>query len=215
MAKQLKLSVKARQTGQKSIARTLRNQGMVPAIAYGKDFENINLAIDTKELYSVLHSESGINSFLKLDMDGKDLGLFVIKDLNMDPLKRAPRHVDLMALIMDREMNFMIPIEFEGNPQGVRDGGILEEVIREAHVRCTPKDIVEHMKVDVSAMKVNDHITIADLAAAYPSVKFMDAPDALVVTVSLPRSEVAAEAAKDGPVAPEVIHGGPKKDEAK
>ena len=90
-----------------------------------------------------------------------------------------------------------IPIEFEGAPKGLAEGGvmtILRDVLR---VRCLPRDIPEKFTLDVSQLALNESIVAGkfDLPAG---VKLAEDSHDTIVTCAIPRvkvEEVPAEAA--------------------
>ena len=53
----------------------------------------------------------------------------------------------------------------KGNPIGCRQGGgILDIVLHEIEIECFPKDLPSEIRVDVSALNINDHITVSELS---------------------------------------------------
>lgn len=210
--KTFELKAERRKVGKKSINRKLRREGKVPAEIYGKDMENLHIAVNSRELYRIVHSESGINSFIRLIMEGKDLGLFVIKELDIDPIKLIYRHVDFAKLTEDEEMTFHVPVHFEGVPEGVKKGGILEEHLREVEITCLPKDLVDYIAIDISHLEIGEHISISDLQEKFPNFKFEEEPETVVVIVSAPKTgEEESEEGEGEEPEVEVIHG--KKEE--
>jgi len=194
MSEKFEIKVKTRTPGKKSINRQLRKNGYLPGEAYGKDFENKHIALPARDLLTILHSESGLNSFIHLmDDRGKEIGVFVIRDLDIDPVKNVIRNVDFERLTMDRVMEFDIPLHFTGTAAGVKKGGILEELYREVTVRCNPKDIEDYIEVDVSELDFGDHIYIRDLQDRFSKLEFMDEPDTAIVTISAPEEEIEEE----------------------
>ncbi len=208
MSERFKLKVKDRVPGKKTINRMLRRSGYLPAEAYGKEFENKHLAVPARELLNILHSESGLNSFIHLkDEKNKEVGVFVIRDLDIDPVRHVIRNVDFEKISMDREMEFDIPLHFTGLSAGVKKGGILEELHREVTVRCNPKDLVDFIEVDVVDLDFGDHISVSDLQGRFSKLTFLDAPDTTLATISAPEEEIEEEeeVAEEESLEPEVI----------
>lgn len=209
MFKQFTLVAEKRELGKKSINNQLRKKGRVPVVAYGQEFENVHLHVDAKELYQILHSATGMNSFIEIKVNDDALGVFFAKEVVSDPIRPVLLHIDFEKITEGREMNFMIPVELTGSAKGVRVGGIVEELFRELEVRCLPKNLIDHIKIDVSDLDVNQHVSISDIDARYENLEFTADPKTVIVTVSAPRTEEEeGDEEEDGSVEPEVIHGG-------
>jgi large subunit ribosomal protein L25 len=59
----------------------------------------------------------------------------------------------------------IIPVKFEGTAPGVRDaGGNLQKNKRKLIVKALPKNLPDFLLADVSTLKLNDSITVADLS---------------------------------------------------
>ncbi|MFM9054118.1 MAG: 50S ribosomal protein L25, partial [Solirubrobacterales bacterium] len=80
---------------------------------------------------------------------------------------------------------------------GVREGGVLEHVLREVTVEALPTDIPDSLSMDVSDLEINDTATMSRLVVPAGVELVVEDPDEVtVVTVSPPRVEeepVAAE----------------------
>jgi large subunit ribosomal protein L25 len=103
-----------------------------------------------------------------------------------------------------------VPIRILGTAEGVKtDGGLLEFVLRQVEVQCLPSDIPEHLDLDVSALRLNQHLSVKDLPAR-ERVTVLDDPEAIVCVVAVPKEEAApvVEEAAVETAEPEVIKKG-------
>jgi large subunit ribosomal protein L25 len=75
---------------------------------------------------------------------------------------------------------------------GIRDGGVLEQISRELTIEALPTDIPDSLTHDVSAMDINDTLTLASLTPP-STVTFVDDPETVVATLSPPRLQLEAE----------------------
>src|SRR5262249_40485510 len=164
----------------------------------------------------ILRSESGVNTIFQLNLAGTDQRRHVmIREYQVDPLEGELLHADFLRIAMDAVIEVEVPIRLTGESAGVKlDGGILEPVNRTVRVSCLPGDIPEHLALDVSAMKINDHLSVSDLPKSDKFTILSD-PGAIVVVVAPPaKEEVAAtaapgvEAAAPAPTEPELIKKG-------
>jgi large subunit ribosomal protein L25 len=92
-----------------------------------------------------------------------------------------------------------IPIELHGEPVGVRAGGILEQLIRDLEISCSPKDLPEIIHADVSELGVGESITVGNLEL--PEGVSATLPDNVLVAIvneSRATKSAAAEGGKEG-----------------
>jgi large subunit ribosomal protein L25 len=197
----------------KNEARRLRRQGRIPAVIYGGGGDRpvgIPIAVSPKELLRILHSESGANTLIGLQLDGTDSRVMV-REYQLDPVSRELLHADFYRIAMDKRITVTIPVVVQGEPKGVKlQGGLLDFVHREIEVECLPADIPEAIEVDVSELMLGQNIRVRDLT---PSPKWTPVSEAemMLVHVVAPKAEepVAAEAAvATTPAEPEVIKKG-------
>lgn len=222
MIKDITITASSREGTGKGPARRLRAQGMIPAAVYGEGGEASAVAINAKELATILRSGSGQNTIFKIALpqgDGEPANV-IIKDYQVDPIKGRLLHADLLRLSMTTLTRVDVPIETLGEPAGVKtDGGILEVQLREIEVECLPGDIPQHLQVDVSHLQIGDHVTVADLVYDREKVKVLADEQQIVAGVLAPRmvEEVAPVAVVEGEAAagaePEVIKKGKGEEE--
>ena len=153
MIKDLTINASAREGVGKGPTRRLRAQGMIPAAVYGEGTEAVAVAVNAKEIATILRSETGHNTIFKLALPNGDdePATVIIKDYQVDPVRGRLLHADLFRLSMTTATRVEVSIETFGEPPGVKsEGGILELQLRDIEVECLPGDIPEHLKVDVS-----------------------------------------------------------------
>lgn len=217
MIKDITITASSREGTGKGPARRLRAQGMIPAAVYGEGGEASAVAINAKELATILRSGSGQNTIFKIALpqgDGEPANV-IIKDYQVDPIKGRLLHADLLRLSMTTLTRVDVSVETLGEPAGVKtDGGILEVQLREIEVECLPGDIPQHLQVDVSHLQIGDHVTVADLVYDREKVKVLADEQQIVAGVLAPRmvEEVAPAAVVEGEAVagaePEVIKKG-------
>ena len=193
----------------KQAAKRLRRSGKTPGIYYIHGEESVPIALDNKELYSVIHNEASI---IDLRFDSGDKIKCVIREIQWHPVQDEPVHVDLMGIKMTEKGQFEVPVHLAGNPVGVKQqGGVLEQIIREISVECLPGDIPEHLEVDVTDLEIGDAIRVDQLEI--DKVKILTDPSQSIAIVRAPRvvEEEEAVVEEEEGAEPEVV--GEKKDE--
>jgi large subunit ribosomal protein L25 len=135
--------------------------------------------------------------------------------VQFDPVSDRPIHFDLQGLRENEKLIIEVPVVLVGGtPQGVRDGGMLQQTIHKLKVSCLPKDIPEKVEVDVSALAMNHSVHVRELNV--PNVTILDNLDSTVVGVVPPTIHKEAEVAVPAEEAlkePEVVGKGKKAEE--
>jgi large subunit ribosomal protein L25 len=220
-------AVKRATTGKnaKNEARRLRAAGSVPAVVYGASTGDAPasqpVSVDPKSLLRILHSDSGVNTLIKLRVDGGAETSVLVKEYQIDPITNRLLHADFYQLAMDKVLVLTVPVILRGEPKGVKlQGGLLDFVTRDIEVECLPADIPEHIDIDVSGLELHQSIRVRDLPAN-PKWKAVSEGDTMLVHIVLPKAEESAaattEAAAPAVAEPEVAKKGKtdKEDEAK
>lgn len=173
-------------------SRRLRLTGRVPAVVYGKDIEPQAIAVDRRELYGVLHTEAGLNALINLEIEGGSNQLTMAKVVERHPVRGEIIHVDFITISLTETTRVEVLLELQGDPIGVREGGIIETINNSVVVEALPTEIPTSIIIDVSGMDVGDTLRVADLPVI-EGVEYVDDVDQPLITVVLPAAEVAAE----------------------
>jgi len=207
------VDVTRRDTAGKNVSRRLRRAGRIPAILYGAGKEPVPLTVDPDRIKEIIRSESGVNTIFQLNLSGTDQKRHaMIKEYQVEPIEGRLLHADFVRIQMDAVIEVDVPVVLKGEPAGVKlDGGILEHVTRQVRVSCLPGDIPEHADIDVSELKIGDHLSVADLPKS-DKYRIISDPGLILAVCSAPAKEEvvtpgAGEAAL-APAEPEVIKKG-------
>jgi len=137
-------------------------------VVYGAEKDTaVEISVDPKMLLRILHSESGVNSLIALQLEGAPDTRVLVKEYQVDPVQHNLLHADFYQLAMDKKLTVTVPIVLKGEARGVKQqGGIVDFVHREIEIECLPADIPESVAIDVSELMLNQGIRVRDLAAA-------------------------------------------------
>jgi large subunit ribosomal protein L25 len=203
------IEARRRERGNKNVNLRMRKAGSIPGVMYGPGKEPIAVALDPSVVSDILHSDSGRNTIITVNVEGNAPTNAMIKDYQLHPLKGNLIHADLMEIAMDRLIEVTVNIEVQGEAEGVKiGGGIMDFVTRSVEVECLPGDIPESIQVDVSHLKINEYLRVKNIVVS-DKIKVLTEPDVVIVTVVPPiKEELPAVEAPAATAEPEVIKKG-------
>jgi large subunit ribosomal protein L25 len=190
----VKLSVRERDGRGTGDSRRLRRDGMVPGVIYGRGKAPHAICIEERELRRVLTGDHGLHAILDVTLDGQSTSrASILKDYQVDPVRGHLLHVDLQEVRLDQPIQAQVVVELVGDPEGVKEGGVLSQVQREVNVEALPLEIPDRLELDVSGMAIGDTLRLADLPAR-GGVTYLDDPEETVLaTVTMPTRIVEPE----------------------
>ncbi|MGB0909430.1 MAG: 50S ribosomal protein L25 [Nitrospirales bacterium] len=191
----LEVNVARRDNAGKGPARELRRNGRIPAVLYGSG-TSLLLSMDPKDARHVILSQTGHTGLLTVQITGSgapEQRVALLKDYQIDPVAGTILHVDLFEVAMEKPLRVKIPVITIGSPIGVKEGGVLQTVLRELHIECLPAQIPDHIEVETSSLQVGQGIHVKDVAVA-DGVKILDDADLMVTHVVTKISEAKLEA---------------------
>jgi len=189
-----KLLVTERETLGSAETRRLRKQGFVPGVLYGSG-EPVAISIAERELRRALTGAAGLHSILDVEIDGKGkTHASILKEYQVDPVRGGVTHVDLQEVRLDRPITASVSVHLAGGEvaPGVKEGGVLSQVLREVNVEALPLEVPEHIEVDVSNLEIGATLRISDLVAP-EGAKLLDDPESVVATITAPTKEIVEE----------------------
>ena len=190
----LVLTATVREDTGKGAARRLRREGMLPAVLYGETQTNLSLNVREAQKY---FNTKGFNQLITLQVKkgrSKQELPVLVKEIQYDPLKGTPLHVDFYQVSMEQKVVVKVPVVLVGEDERENDGSIIDTVLYEVEVSCLPADIPAKIEVDISGLTMNNSITVGDLQPP-AGVEFVTPADEPVVQAIAPRVE--AEAAEE------------------
>ncbi len=173
---------------------TVRNNGMVPAVVYGASTENTSISVPSIDFVKVFR-EAGESSTIVLEMGVKKVDV-LIHDVQFDPIKGFPLHVDFLAVDMNKPVHVSVPIEFSGVAPAEKAGlGTLVKVLHEVEIKALPKDLPHTISVDITTLETLEnqiHVKDIKLPAGVTMLSDADEVVALVAQAKEEKEEVGA-----------------------
>jgi large subunit ribosomal protein L25 len=207
------IAAERRSPGGRRANQYLRKNGRVPAIIYGHQKEPEAISLPQHDLAVALGHGTRM---LEVQIGG-DAQNVLIKDVQYDYLGVDVVHVDLTRVDLTELVEVRVPIEYKGEPVGVREGGQLEHHLMELEVECQTAAIPQSIRVRVDSIKLGESLYVRDVQVE-PGIRIITHSDEVVCTVRPPVVVAAAEeeeaAEKEGAAEPEVISRGKEESEA-
>jgi len=160
------LTAQSRKETGKGAARTLRRQALIPAVFYGPEVDPVHLSLEYRDLEKLIKTGAGENVIIDLAIETGESTLShraMLKEIQMDPVKRTILHVDLYEISMDKTIEVEVPIILRGAPKGVSEGGILQQVSRTLEISCLPDNIPDAFELEVTELEIGDSLHVSDL----------------------------------------------------
>ncbi len=179
------LAVASRAPRHSRDARRARRTGSVPGVLYGGDAEPVSISINSRELRQTLAASGAV---IDLSIDGGSAESVVVKDTQRHPVRGEIMHVDLLRVDLKQKIQATVPLEIVDaeDAAGVKQGGIIEHLVREVTVEALPTDIPESVAVSIKDLKVGHSLTLAD-ATVDGDFTIADDEDTTVVNLRAPR----------------------------
>lgn len=187
----------------KGVARKIRREDLIPGVVYGRGNDPRSIKIDPLDIEKLLHS----NAIFDLTFVGEDgeAATVIIKDFQKDVIKGDLLHVDFQFISMDEKITVSVPLHLEGDALGVRDGGVLQQLIREIEIEALPTEIPEEITLDISELGMGESLAVADLDL--PDIDLVTDSEEVIVTIVAPTEMVVEEEEEEDEdfLEPEVI----------
>ncbi len=177
-------------------AGRLRREGLVPAVVYGLGNDTLPIVVPARELGHILAGESGANTLITLAVDGDDV-LTLARQIQRHPTRGDLLHVDFIRIRRDVAVSADIPLHLVGEATGVKDGGLLEQLVFTVTVQAMPGNIPVGIELAVEDLAIGDQRRMSDITLPAGVETELD-PETVLVVVAAPRVAVEDEEAVEG-----------------
>lgn len=180
---ELTLECQTRPAGSKP--NSLRRSGLIPAVLYGHNgVESLALTVPAKVAETLVRKASVNNTMIdisvpELPWQGKAL----LREVQSHPWKRSLYHLSFFSVGTQAFLDVDVPVHVVGEAPGVKlNGGSLDQILTELHVRCAPNLIPDFIEADVSNLQVGGSLHVNELKLP-AGVTSLGEPDRVVVTI--------------------------------
>lgn len=191
MMEEVLLQVSKRDVVGKQV-KTLRRDGLLPAIVYGRGISSIPISINSREANKILSAITS-SSLVVLDIDG-DKHTTLVREKQRDPVTGEVLHMDFYEVSMTEKLRTNVGLEFQGESPAVKElMGVLVTVMESLEVECLPQDLPNRIVADLSTLEeIGDSLYVRDISLP-PNVELISDIDGLVVVISPPAVEEIEE----------------------
>jgi large subunit ribosomal protein L25 len=176
-------------------SRRLRRQGFVPGVVYQPGRPSLALSLPDRDLRRAL--AEGRTAVIDLTIDGSGARPVLLKDWDLHPVRGNVLHVDFQEVDLTVEVEAPVAVVLVGVPAGVKEGGVLDQTLREIVVRALPDTLPDHLEIDVSELDIGSSTSVADITAP-PGVTIVTEPEIVVASVVAPSVEEVVEEPEEG-----------------
>jgi large subunit ribosomal protein L25 len=158
--------------------KQMRREGRVPGIVYGPVIkETVPVSVDRREFLK-FYQTTGHSTLFDLKWEDGNESVF-IREVQLDPVRRVPVHIDFFAPNLRRPVRTLVPLVLH-NPVHVA-GVVLTEIRTVVEVEALPSRIPHQIDVDVSSLtQPGDAIRVGDLTLSEGVTAVTDANETLV-----------------------------------
>ena len=146
-------------------SRRLRITGRTPGIVYGGSAEALQIEINHNELWHALKKEAFHATVLDMEINGV-VSKVLLRDVQMHPFKQLILHIDFQRVDATTKLHMKVPLHYSGDensPAVKTDNCVANHVVTEIEVLCLPTDLPEFIAVDLSGLKKNASLHLADI----------------------------------------------------
>lgn len=190
----------------KSESQKLRDEGLVPCVLYGGP-EQVHFYSPMILFRDLVYTNEA--HFVHINIEGEE-SKAILQEVQFHPVSEIILHADFLRITDDRKIKMNIPVKLVGLAPGVSKGGTLVRKRAALKVFGFPRDMPDHIDVDVSELDFHHAIKITDMKL--PGLVLLDPKQATIAAVEIPRAaKMAAEedaaAAAAAAAAPVVAEG--------
>jgi large subunit ribosomal protein L25 len=183
---EVKLTAEKRTEFGKGAARRLRRAHKVPAVLYGHGTEPVHLALPGHDtMLALKHS----NTLLTLDLGGGASQLALPKDIQRHAIKGFIEHVDLLLVRRGERVTVDVQLHVVGDAVS---GTMVTSELNSLSIEVEATRIPSSIEVSVEGAEAGTRILAGEIALPAGATLETD-PEAMVLQVSLPAAEEAAE----------------------
>ncbi len=197
----------------KKAAKTLRAEGLIPAvlnggeivtlpytaalkpgeklveIGNGKGIITTDIVVKNDDVRKLLYTPDVFA--IELEVNGEKRNA-VLREVQFHPVKDTVLHIDLLEVSENKPVVVEVPVKLEGHAEGVKAGGKLQLSMKKLKVKAPYTQIPERVVINIDNLGLGKTLQIGDLH--FEGLELMNAKNAVVCAVQLTRAARGAAA---------------------
>lgn len=193
--------------------KALRKTGVIPAHIFGNQINTEHISVKGSEFLKV-YDQAGETGLIDLKIGEEKVRPVMIKDVQLDPVKGTPLHIDFYQVNLSKKVTVPVPVVIIGiEPELVGAGeAVVIQPLSEIEVEALPAELPEKLEVDMTKLKeIGDAILVSEITVP-EGIAILSDPEAVVVKLDTAiteemkklmeeqAAEAAAAAASEAPV---------------
>ncbi|MDQ3693758.1 MAG: 50S ribosomal protein L25 [Chloroflexota bacterium] len=186
---ELTLNAEVRTVLGKKVAQ-LRRNGLIPGVVYGPVVpETVQVSVNRRE-FDRFYRAHGHSTLFTLTWTGGTRPVF-IREVQEDPVRREPLHIDFFAPNMLQTLRTMVQVVFHSPAEHIE--GVLTELRTEVEVEALPANVPHQIDVDISSLAAaGDAVHVSDISVP-DGVTIVTGEDEILAHVTAARVEEEPE----------------------
>ena len=158
--KSITINGSKRESVGKKVTKALRNAGQVPCVLYGGD-NQVHFSAPELAFSKLVYTPNAHTVVIELESGEKFDA--ILQDIQFHPVTDRILHVDFYQTFADKEVTMDIPLNYIGNPRGVRNGGVLRKNKRSLRVKAVPGNLPDFIDANIEDLKIGNKLYITSL----------------------------------------------------
>jgi len=181
------LKAEMRERVGKGAARTARREGRIPAVIYGDKKPPLAISVSRYDLDMQLKAGQFLTSLVNVDVNGQTIRV-IPRDVQYDPVRDFPMHVDFLRLGKGARIAVEIPVNFNNEEEspGLKRGGVLNVVRFTIELECPADAIPDALDADLTGLDIGDSIHMSAISLPEDVTPTITDRDFTVATIASP-----------------------------
>jgi len=182
-------------------ARETRREGWVPGVLYGGGKDPVAIRLRKNEILKAVNAGTLKSTLVNIDVPGQsDLQKVIPRDVQLDPVKDQPLHVDMLRVSEKTRINVEVAVRFLNDEEspGIKKGGVLNVVRHTVEVIAPATAIPDVLEFDIAQTDVGETVTISQTTLPKGVTPVISDRDFTVATITAPSALRSSENEADG-----------------
>jgi large subunit ribosomal protein L25 len=164
MSEIIEIKAKARDRAGKGAARKARREGDVPAVIYGEGQPAEIISINGNDLWKQFIKGHFTSTVLDIAVGSNKIRV-IPRDIQVDPVKDHPIHVDFLRIGKDGIIRVSVPVRFTNHAlsPGLKRGGVLNIVRHDVEIFCPYDRIPAFFEINLEGLDIGRSIHISSV----------------------------------------------------